>query len=134
MKILKYWKVFLALVLVFAAGAVTGAVWTTLSVRHAFERGLKLENWTADAMKFMQRELRLTPEQQPKIRAILEDAGRQFGGAFGQAFKESGRILVDSWRRIDHELTPAQRVIEQKNRQKFREGVKKVLNIDLPAE
>ena len=82
MKILKYWKVFLALVLVFAAGAITGAVCTTLSVRHAFERGLKLENWTADAMKFEQKELKLTPEQQPKIRAILEDAGRQFGGAF----------------------------------------------------
>ena len=134
MKILKYWKVSLALVLVFAAGAVTGCVWTTLSVRHAFERGLKLENWTADAMKFEQKELMLTPEQRPKIRAILEDAGRQFGGAFGQAFRESGRILVDSWRRIDHELTPAQLVIERRNRQKFREGVKKVLNIDLPAE
>ncbi|MGA2658588.1 MAG: hypothetical protein ABSH34_13880 [Verrucomicrobiota bacterium] len=134
MKILRYWKVFLALVLVFAAGVVTGSVWTTMSFKRAFQRSLELDTFTADAMKFMQKELSLTPEQQPKIRAILQDTGRQLGGAFGQAIKESGGILVGSWRRIDQELTPEQRVIEQRNRQKFREGVKKVLKIDLPAE
>jgi hypothetical protein len=134
MKILKHWKVFLALALVFAAGAVTGVVWTNMCFKRAFERSLQLETWTADVMNYMQKELKLTPEQRPKVRAIIEDTGRQFGGTFGQAIRESRGILVDSWRRIDKELTPEQRVIEQRSRQKFREGVKKVLKIDLPAE
>jgi hypothetical protein len=134
MKLLKHWKVFLALALVFAAGAVSGSVWTTMRSKRAFERSLRLETWTADAMKFMQKELNLTPEQRPRIRGILEDTGRQFGAAFGQAIDKSGGILVDSWRRIDKELTPQQQVIEHRNRQKFRQGVKKVLKIDLPPE
>ena len=134
MKALKHWKVVLALALVFTAGAVTGSVWTTMCFKHAFERHLQLDTWTADVMNYMQKELKLTPEQRPKIRAIIEDTGRRFQGTFGQAIDESGRILVDSWRRIDQELTPEQRVIEQRNRQKFREGVKKALKIDLPAQ
>jgi Spy/CpxP family protein refolding chaperone len=134
MKALKHWKVFLVLALVFAAGTVTGSVWTTMRFKHAFERSLQLETWTADVMNYMQKELNLTPAQRPKVRAIIQDMGRRFGGTFGQAIKESGGILVDSWRRIDKELTPEQRVIEQRNRQKFRQGVKKALKIDLPVE
>ncbi len=134
MNAIKHWKVLLALVLVFAAGGVTGAVWTTMRFKHAFERGLNLENWTSEAMKFMQRELKLTPEQQPKVRAILDDTGRHFKDSFGQAIKESGSVLVNSWRRIDQVLTPEQRAIHQRKCQEFRDRLKKVLKVDLPAE
>jgi len=134
MKAIKHWKVFLVLVLVFAAGGVTGVVGTSLHFKHAFEWCLKQENWTAEAMKHIQKELNLTPEQQPKIRAIVEDTGRQIKGKFGQAVKESGEVLVGAWRRINQELTPEQRVIHQRKCQEFREGLKKALDIELPAE
>jgi Spy/CpxP family protein refolding chaperone len=134
MKAFKHWKVILALVLVFAAGAVSGSVLTVMHFKHAFERSLKLESWTTDAMKYLQKELKLTPEQQPKIRTILEETGRQFKGSFGQAINESGSNLVHSWHQIDQELTPEQRVIHQRKCQEFREGVKKVLKVELPAE
>jgi Spy/CpxP family protein refolding chaperone len=133
MNALKHWKVFLALILVFGAGTITGSVLTVVHFKHAFERGLTAENWTAQAMKFMQKELKLTPEQRPKIRAILEDTGREFKGTFGQAIRESGTNLVTCWQRIDRELTPEQRVIHQRKCQEFRQGVKKLLSVDLPA-
>jgi len=134
MKALKHWKAILVLVLVFAAGAVTGSVLTVVHFKHAFERGLNVENWTAEAMKFMQKELNLTPEQQPKIRAILEETGREFKGSFGQAIRESGTNMVASWHRIDQELTPEQRAIHQRKCQEFREGLKKALKIELPPQ
>jgi hypothetical protein len=134
MKILKYWKVILVLALVFTAGAVTGSVWTTVHFKHAFERGFKLENWTAEAMKVMRKDLHLTTEQEPKVRAIVEETGLKFKETFGRAIKESGGNMVDSWRRIDQELTAEQREIHRRKCQEFREGVKKALNIDLPAE
>jgi len=132
MKALKHWKVIVVVVLVFAAGAVTGSVVTTLHLKHAFERSLTVENFTAEGMKFLQKKLALTPEQQPKIRAILQDTGTQFKRSFGEAISESETNLVVSWHRIDQELTPEQRIIYQHECQKFREGVKKGLNIDLP--
>ena len=133
MNALKHWKVILALLFVFGAGTITGSVLTVVHFKHAFERGLTVENWTAEAMKFMQKELKLTPEQQPKIRAILQDTGREFKGTFGQAIRESGTNLVSCWQRIDQELTPEQRVIHQRKCQEFRQGVKKLLNVDMPA-
>lgn len=134
MKTFTHWKVVLALVLVFGAGAVTGSVGTLMHFKHAFERGLSVENWTAHTMKFMRKELKLTPEQEPKVRVILEETGRQFKGTFGQAIRESGTNLVSAWRRVDLELTPEQRVIHQRKCQEFREGIKKALKVDLPPQ
>ncbi len=57
--------------------------------KRAFERGLTFENWTAQAVKFLQTELKLTPEQ---------------------------------------------RLIHQRKCQEFRQWVKKVLKVNLPAE
>jgi hypothetical protein len=132
MKILKHWKVILAVVVVFAAGGVMGSVLTTIHFKRAFERSLKAENWVAEGMKFLDRKVNLTPEQRPKIRTILEDTARQFTHSFGQAITESGTNLVASWHRIDQELTPEQRIIHERECQKFREALKKAFNIDLP--
>lgn len=132
MRILKHWKVFLVLLLVFAAGTVTGSVLTVVHFKRAFERGLSVEHWTTEAMRTMQRDLSLTPEQQPKVRAILQHTGRQFKGTFGQAVRESGTNLVNCWEQIDRELTPEQRVLHQRKCQEFRVAVKKALKLDLP--
>lgn len=134
MKFMKHWKVILAVVLVFAAGVVTGSVGMSLHIKRSFERGFKPENWTADAMKDMQKELKLAPDQQPKIRAILENTANHCAGSFGLAIRESATNIVDSWTQIEKELTPEQRVKFQQKCQKFREELKKGLKLELPPE
>jgi hypothetical protein len=134
MKTFRHWKVILLLILVFAAGGVTGSVVTSLLNKRAFLRGFDVEHKTDEAMSDLQRELKLTPEQQPKIKAILLDTGHKFERSFGQAFKDSGTNLVSAWKQIGKELTPDQKIVFQRKCQKFREGVKKSLKADLPPD
>ncbi len=134
MRILKNWKVILAIVLVFAAGVVTGSLLTFLKFKYAFERGFTVANYNAMTMRFLQKELKLTPEQDPKVRAIVEETGQQFGRTFGQAIRISGTNLVSSWERIDQVLTPDQRVIFRHKCEEFREKLKKGPKIELPPE
>jgi len=134
MKILKHWKVILTIVLVFAAGAVTGSVGTVLKFKYAFERGLSVQGWNSQVMGILQKELKLTPEQQPKIRAIVQETGQEFGQTFGQAIRVSGTNLVVFWHRLDQVLTPEQRVIHHQKCDEFRGKVKQALQIDLPPD
>ncbi len=134
MKILHHWKAILAVVLVFIAGGITGSIATGIHLKRAFERGFKVENWTADAMKDLQKDLNLSPGQQPKIRLILNTAGLQLSGNFGRAINESGTNLVASWKEIAKELTPEQQIAFQRKCLKFREGVKHALKIELPPQ
>jgi preprotein translocase subunit SecF len=131
---IKHWKVILVVVLVFAAGGVTGSVATRLQLKRNFEHGFNVESKTAKEMQELQKELNLTPEQQPKIKAIMLDSGHKFESCFGNAMRESGTNIVESWRLIEKELTSEQRVIFQRRCQKFREGMKKNLKVDLPPE
>lgn len=130
----KHWRAFLILALVFAAGGVAGAALTVVHFRRAFERHRDVEHWTAEAFNAIRKDLALSPGQQPKIRAILDETGSQFKTSFGRAVGESGTNLVASWQRIDQELTPEQREIHRRKCQEFREGLRKSLNIELPPQ
>jgi hypothetical protein len=134
MRILRHWKIGLGLLLVFAAGAITGGVATHQAIKRAFERSLKFENWTADAMTALQSKLKLEPDQFDRIQSIIEETGREFKTVFGKALGESGDIIVRTQRRIDEELTPAQRAIHAEMKKQFRGDLKKKLNLDLPED
>jgi Spy/CpxP family protein refolding chaperone len=134
MKLFKSWKLILMLVLVFAAGATSGVAWTHLQFKRAFEGCLKYESWTTQVMNHLQKKLNLTPEQQPKARAIVEETGLKLKATFGKTMKETGVILVDSWRSMDAVLTPEQRAIHDQMTDEFRKDVKKALDFDLPSK
>ena len=129
---LKHWKVILAIILVFAAGGVTGSVGTMVFIKLKFARGFNLESKTAREMQELQKELNLTADQQPKIKAILVDTGHKFESSFGQAMRESGTNTVESWKLIEKELTPDQRLIFRRRCQKYRDEIKNTLKVDLP--
>ncbi|MGH7970827.1 MAG: hypothetical protein ACREIC_19070 [Limisphaerales bacterium] len=134
MKLPRAWKVVIAVVLVFGAGLVSGAVLSFVHFKHAFEHGFTVENWDAVTMQFLQKELKLTPKQQPKVRAIVHATDEQFGKTFGQAILVSGTNMVASWSRIDKVLTPDQQVIYRRKCQDFRTMLKEKLKIDLPRD
>jgi Spy/CpxP family protein refolding chaperone len=132
MNTLKHWKVVLVVILVFAAGGVTGTVGTIVYLKHHFAHGFNVESKTAREMQELQKELNLTPDQQPKIKAILLDTGHKFESCFGHAMRESGTNTVESWKLIEKELTSDQRVLFQRRCQKYREEIKNTLKVDLP--
>ncbi len=134
MKFLKHWKVILATVVVFAAGGVAGSVVTTIVVRRSLEQALKVENWPDAGMKHLEKTVRLTPEQRPRIRSILEEAAHGYKRSFERAFGECATTLVASWRQIDQELTPAQRTLHQADCQKFRDFLRKEHQFELPVD
>lgn len=134
MSLFKHWKVMLVVLLLFAAGAVTGSVATVLYFKRNFAHGFNVDSKTAREMEELQKELNLTSEQQPKIRAILLDNGHKFESCFGKAMRESGTNTVQSWKLIEKELTPEQRVIFQRRCEKSREWMKSNLKVDLPPE
>jgi hypothetical protein len=132
MNIFKHWKVIVAVILVFAAGGVTGSVGTIVYLKQHFARGFNVESKTAREMQELQKELNLTPVQQPKIKAILLDIGHKFESSFGLAMRESATNTVESWKLVEKELTPDQRVIFRRRCQKYREEIKNTLKVDLP--
>jgi hypothetical protein len=132
MNIFKHWKVILVIILVFAAGGVTGSVGTIVYLKRHFARGFSVESKTAREMEELRKELYLTAEQQPKIKAILLDNGHKFESSFGLAMRESATNTVESWKLIEKELTLQQRVIFQRRCQKYREEIKNTLKVDLP--
>lgn len=134
MNLLKHWKVILVVILVFAAGGVTGAVGTIVYLKRHFAHGFSVESKTTREMEQLQKELNLSPEQIPKIRAILLDNGHKFEDSFGLAMRESATNTVESWKLIEKELSPDQRVIFQRRCQKYREEIKNNLKIELPPK
>lgn len=134
MKIFKNWKVILAVMLVFGAGLLTGAMLSYQHFKRGFEHFFTVEGWTSETMKWYQKEIKLTPEQEPKIRKILEETGQQFGNTFSTAVRISGTNLVSSWQRINEVLTPEQRALHQRKCNEFRDVLNKNLKIELPQD
>lgn len=128
------WKVGLGLLTVFVAGAATGVVGTKYHSKRAFERALRFENWTADAMKELQAKLDLTPAQHTNIAAVINRTGLEIKSSFVRALEETGLAIVRSQRVIDQELNPGQREIHTRMKNEFRADLKKNLKLDLPPE
>jgi hypothetical protein len=134
MKILKNWKILLTFLLVFAAGGALGAVWMLVQVKHRFEGAMHYENWINGAMEGLQRDLKLTPEQLPRVRVLVEATGSEMKTCFTKTVAEAGGILARFGQRLEGELTPEQRLIHAEKSKEFREAVRKNLSIDLPTE
>lgn len=134
MKLLRYWKIVLGLVLVFCAGVVTGSVLAHYGVKRGVQRALDFDLWKAGVMHELQTKLDLTAQQHAKIEALVDQHGREIRGSFASTFKECGQFLVELQREIDRELTPQQREIHEQMKRQFRAELKKKLNYDLPPE
>jgi len=70
----RYWKVILAMVGIFLAGAVVGGVLTTGVIVKVVKNRLNPENWTENTMAKLDKQLDLSPEQEARIRPIVDEA------------------------------------------------------------
>jgi hypothetical protein len=134
MKFFRYWKIVLGLLLMFAAGAVSGSVATHHYIKQGIERALNFEVWKAGVMRVLQAKLCLTPGQHQKIESLVDQSGHEIRGSFSRTFNECGHILVQLQQQVDKELTPSQRNIHEQMKRDFRAELKKRFNFDLPQE
>ncbi|HLH52235.1 MAG TPA: hypothetical protein VKY92_01270 [Verrucomicrobiae bacterium] len=131
---LRYWKVILGLLLVFAAGAISGAVGTCHVLAHNFQQALSFDRWKAGTMHVLQDKLKLSPEQHQKIEQLVDQRGLEIRTAFSSSCQNCGHILVQLQHQIDQELTPAQKEVHDKMKRELRADLKKKFNFDLPEE
>ncbi len=134
MNLLRYWKIALALVLFFAAGAVAGSLATHHLLKRNFERAMNFDHWKAGTMRVLQAKLALSPDQHQRIEQLLDQRGREIRDSFGKAFAEAGHFVVQLQRQLDQELTPAQRQIHDQMKREFRADLKRRFHYDLPPE
>ncbi|MBI3417921.1 MAG: hypothetical protein HY043_21725 [Verrucomicrobia bacterium] len=102
-------KIGFSLCAIFAAGVVIGAILTKQYSRQEPMRRPPFDNWSTKTMQLLQGKLNLSAEQQPKIKAILEDTEKEFQARHCQEVIERGQIVERAQQRVDQELTPEQR-------------------------
>ena len=118
---MKKWKVILAMVGIFAAGAVTGAVLAAKAIQKVAERNLSPERWPASLVENYKRRLDLTPEQIEKMRPVVEEARREWRATMGAAIRGYAGIV----QRLDQELTPLLTPEQLEKHQQLREEMRK---------
>lgn len=134
MRFVRYWKIALGLVLVFAAGMVVGSLATHHLIKRGIQQALNFDRWKEGVMHELQTKLNLTADQHAKIEQLVDQHGREIRGSFSRTFNECGKTLVQLQHEIDRELTPEQRAIHDEMKRGFRVELKKRFNYDLPKE
>ena len=134
MKLFRYWKIVLGLVLIFGAGAVTGSLVTQHMIKRALESSMKFENWANGMTRFLQGKLKLSPEQRQKVQTIFDQKGPEVKAIFARTLADCGRIVIRTEREVDLELTPDQRAIHTELKRRGRADLKSKFDFDLPLE
>lgn len=109
MKLSRNIKIAISLCTIFVAGALIGGMLTKQYSRREPPRRPPFEKWSLKTMQTLQSKLHLTPEQQPKIQAILEDTEKEFHARHCQEEIERKQIVERAQKRVDQELTPEQK-------------------------
>jgi len=131
---LKPWKIALAFLLVFAAGLAVGTVATKFQYKRAFERSLSPEYWVESAMEKLDREVKLTVEQKPKVRQLLEAGAKKVRENVVHMATDSALVIDRVGDQIAKELTPEQRQIHARMREEFRKGMRAALNMEFQGD
>lgn len=120
MKKLKPW---LALVLVFVAGVVLGAVGTRLAVRHFVRTAIQQPERLRDRIeRELIRRLELSEEQKPRVRAALVRAQERLHALRAEFQPRLREILDDAGAEISATLTEEQRERFERFRAAYRLG------------
>ena len=99
----------LGLLAIFAAGMGTGGFLAIAGVIRIVKHRARPEVWLEARMREMERSLKLTPEQQAKIRPLLEGVVEQFHGIMDKGLADFLLVIGEAHEKVGAELTPEQR-------------------------
>ncbi|MCD6052018.1 MAG: hypothetical protein K0Q55_3436 [Verrucomicrobia bacterium] len=117
MSFLRHWKIAALLAALFVVGVVTGAVLTIAIVKKKADEN---DNWQRATYQLYKKRLKLTPEQEQRLKPAFELAGEDFRAVRRAALRD----ILDAVRRVnvevEKELTPEQKVEFDKLREDLR--------------
>lgn len=129
----RWWKIVLVLALVFCAGVMAGMAWSTMQAHRNLKKTFDYQHWVDGGVEHLRKELKLTPEQLPRIRVLVDKAGQRIKANLKQAGSECMAILDEFDDELAAELTAEQKAIQQAKRAEFREHVKAFLGLEAPG-
>src|SRR5438876_10104257 len=103
------WKVVLTLIAIFVAGGVTGGFLTIRAMKYEMPHRSETPPGTAFAIDRWRAHLHLTPDQDEKLRPIMQQADNELRNLRTLDLRETEGILNRAQERANPVLTPDQR-------------------------
>src|SRR4029077_552801 len=121
------WKIVFALIAIFVAGALTGGLTAIRLARlpkyetpRPVARGSDSRHWFAPMMDGWRENLRLKPEQEEKVRPILQQAADELSNLRSLDLRETDGILSRAEDRLKRILAADQRERFQQMREEYK--------------
>jgi uncharacterized membrane protein len=108
MNALNRWKIVLTLIAIFVAGAVTGGLLTIRAMKYEIPRRSEVPPGTPFSVDRWRARLRLTPEQDLKLRPIAQQADNELRNLYALNLREIDGILDRGQDRMNPILQPDQ--------------------------
>ena len=121
---LKRWKVVFLVFATFVVGAVTGAFFVMGSAKDELRRNRDPQRWFASTPDRWRANMKLTPEQEQKVRPILQQIDDELNNRRQLDLRETEGILWRGEDRIDALLSPEQRTQLHKNFEQRRQRLR----------
>lgn len=109
MRLLRHWKMIIGLLAIFGAGVGTGAIGTVITLHRVFTKREPQGQWVNARLSDLERHLKLTPEQQEKVRPMVQKAGQRFRAIGTESFEKIIDVANETHEEVARELTPEQR-------------------------
>ncbi|HEY3900380.1 MAG TPA: hypothetical protein VGM54_17355 [Chthoniobacter sp.] len=108
------WKIVLVLLGIVLVSAGAGGVVGAKLMQHLLKRKHTPETWNQSVMHAMQRNLKLTPEQAPKVQQIIDRGVEEMKRIRLETIGKTDAVIDRLVREVDQELTPEQQAELQK--------------------
>jgi len=132
MNALDRWKIVLTLIAIFVAGAVTGGFFTIRAVKYETSRRSEMRPEMPLAVDRWLARLHLTPDQDQKLRPIIEQADNELRNLRALDLREIQGILDRAQDRINPVLTPDQRERLRQMLEERKQRVEQWFNVPEP--
>lgn len=106
-------KLLAAFVCVFLAGAAVGSIATFMRVRQTSQKEVQVQAWVTYFQSKLTTDLKLTPEQQTRLRPMLEATARQLSLKLEMFSQEGFKVMKGFDEQFDTILTEEQRALRK---------------------
>ena len=127
---LSRWKVVLLVLATFVVGAVTGAFFVIGSAKDEMRRNRDPRRWFSNTPERWVSEMKLTPDQEQKVRPILQQIDDELTNLRALDLRETEGILTRGEDRINAILKPQQREELHKSFELRRQRVRDWLGVN----